>query len=89
MVIYLAQERGKSNAPIPPPVETGGFLEAGIMKFCPKCGSPEMIHAVLGTTLPIYKCKICGYRGSIIVEDGLISEMLKEEYAKKRREKSK
>jgi len=48
-----------------------------------------MIHAVLGTTLPVYKCKICGYRGSIIVEDGLLSEKLREEYAEKRREKSK
>ncbi len=48
-----------------------------------------MIYAVLGTTLPIYKCKICGYRGSIIVEDGLLSEKLREEYAEKRREKSK
>jgi len=59
------------------------------MKFCPRCGSHEMIHAVLGTTLPVYKCKICGYRGSIIVEDGLLSEKLREEYAEKRREKSK
>ncbi len=50
------------------------------MKFCSRCGSSEITHAVLGTTLPIYKCKICGYRGSIIVEDGILSEKLREEY---------
>ncbi|MFQ6136339.1 MAG: hypothetical protein ACE5PM_04065 [Candidatus Hydrothermarchaeales archaeon] len=43
-----------------------------------------MTYAVLGTTLPIYKCKTCGYRGLIVVEDGSISEKLREEYQKKR-----
>lgn len=54
------------------------------MKFCPVCGSRDMTYAVLGTTLPIYKCKTCGYRGLIVVEDGSISEKLREEYQKKR-----
>ncbi|MFQ5887932.1 MAG: hypothetical protein ACE5HY_04465 [Candidatus Hydrothermarchaeales archaeon] len=54
------------------------------MKFCSKCGSREITYAVLGTTLPIYKCKICGYRGSIVVEDGLLSERLREEYEREK-----
>jgi DNA-directed RNA polymerase subunit M/transcription elongation factor TFIIS len=53
------------------------------MKFCSRCGSQDITYAVLGTTLPIYKCKTCGYRGPIIVEDGILSEKLKEEFEQK------
>jgi hypothetical protein len=31
-------------------------------------------------------CKDCGYRGPVIVEDGVIADELREEYEKKKKE---
>ncbi|MCD6414855.1 MAG: hypothetical protein J7L23_04500 [Candidatus Diapherotrites archaeon] len=52
-------------------------------KFCPVCGSTELIYGILGTTANYYECKNCGYRGPIIIQDGRLAEKLKDRYEKK------
>ena len=53
-------------------------------KFCPVCGSEKIVYGVLGTTANYYKCNHCGYRGPIIIEDGKLSEKLREKYEKEK-----
>jgi ribosomal protein L37AE/L43A len=52
----------------------------GKEKFCPKCGSEEMMM-VIGGQMGMWECKKCGYRGSVIPE----REFYKTEEEKKRR----
>jgi predicted RNA-binding Zn-ribbon protein involved in translation (DUF1610 family) len=55
------------------------------VKFCPKCGSTEIYWARgLAQLWSIWECKNCGYYGAFIVEDGKMSDVIQEEYAKKR-----
>jgi rubredoxin len=51
------------------------------MKFCPNCGSKN-IDWVLPQTWSKYECKDCGYIGVFVIEDGKISEKIREEYLK-------
>jgi predicted RNA-binding Zn-ribbon protein involved in translation (DUF1610 family) len=54
------------------------------VKFCPRCGSPEIYWARgLPQLWSIWECRNCGYHGAFIVEDGQMSKKLQEEYAKK------
>jgi transposase-like protein len=38
------------------------------MLCCPACGSTEVFVESGGYTGMIYRCKRCGYRGSLVVE---------------------
>ncbi len=38
------------------------------MYICPSCGSCEIYPAAGGYLGPIYLCKNCGYRGSLVLE---------------------
>ena len=58
------------------------------MKFCPVCGSPDLIYSVLGTTAQVYYCKLCGYRGVFVIEDSTIAEKIREEWEKGKRIKA-
>lgn len=54
------------------------------MKFCPRCGSKEISFASgLAYLWSIWECRNCGYYGAFIVEDGKLSQKLREEYARK------
>lgn len=52
------------------------------------CGSREisydMFYAVMGEALQKYSCKVCGYKGSVIVEDGSLAEKLRAEWEGKK-----
>ena len=39
------------------------------MKYCPRCKSPD-IHPSLAGFLETYKCKKCGYTGTLVIEHG-------------------
>ncbi|RLF28769.1 MAG: hypothetical protein DRN05_03270 [Thermoplasmata archaeon] len=52
------------------------------MRFCPICGSPN-IDWVLPQDWSRWKCKECGYIGTLIVEDGKIADEIRKEYLKK------
>ena len=52
------------------------------MRFCPKCGS-DRIDWVLPQDWSKWECKVCGYIGALIIEDGKIADELKREYLKK------
>jgi hypothetical protein len=51
------------------------------MKFCPKCGSSN-IEWTLPQTWSKWECRVCGYIGAFIIEDGAIAEEIKKEYLK-------
>jgi predicted RNA-binding Zn-ribbon protein involved in translation (DUF1610 family) len=54
------------------------------VRFCPRCGSKEIFWARgLPQLWSIWECKNCGYHGAFIVEDGKMSKILQEEYARK------
>jgi len=52
------------------------------MKFCPRCGSPN-IDWVLPQTWSKWECKDCGFVTPFIVEDGKMAEDIRKEYLKK------
>jgi len=53
-------------------------------KFCPKCGSTNVFWASgLPQLWSIWECRNCGYRGSLILEDGKLAEKLRRNYFKK------
>jgi len=51
--------------------------------FCPECGSPSLYYFLGLYTGYKYVCKECGYRGPVVIEDGVIAEKLREEKLKK------
>lgn len=53
------------------------------MKFCPRCGSKN-IEWVLPQDWSKWECKDCGYIGAFVIEDGAISDKIRQEYVKKR-----
>jgi len=54
------------------------------IKFCPKCGSTDLFWASgLPQLWSIWECKYCGYRGALVLEDSILAEKLRENYAKK------
>jgi len=54
------------------------------IRFCPKCGSTDIQWARGFPQLwSIWECRRCGYYGAFIVEDGKMSTLVQEEYAKK------
>jgi predicted RNA-binding Zn-ribbon protein involved in translation (DUF1610 family) len=54
------------------------------VKFCPRCGSTDIFWASgLAQLWSIWECRNCGYRGAFILEDGKLSQILREEHAKK------
>jgi predicted RNA-binding Zn-ribbon protein involved in translation (DUF1610 family) len=54
------------------------------VKFCPKCGSTNVFWASgLPQLWSIWECRNCGYRGSLILEDGKLAEKLRRNYFKK------
>jgi len=52
------------------------------VKFCPKCGSTNLNFPVFYRP-SIWKCLDCGYEGAFIVEDSMLAEKIREDYAKK------
>jgi DNA-directed RNA polymerase subunit M len=55
----------------------------GRMKFCPKCGSPN-INFLIFFRPSIWKCLDCGYEGAVIVEDGAVAEKIRKRYQRKK-----
>ncbi|MFX1514150.1 MAG: hypothetical protein ACFFCQ_16355, partial [Promethearchaeota archaeon] len=53
--------------------------------FCPQCGSSD-ISFRLPQLYSIYRCKNCGYQGSIIVEDGILARKIRSDYSNKIKE---
>jgi predicted RNA-binding Zn-ribbon protein involved in translation (DUF1610 family) len=54
------------------------------VKFCPKCGSPNVFWASgLPQLWSVWECRNCGYRGTLILEDSKLAEKLGEDYAGK------
>ncbi len=50
-------------------------------KFCPKCGSTNVYFASgLPQLWSVWDCRNCGYRGSLILEDGRLAVRLRREY---------
>jgi len=53
-------------------------------KFCPRCGSTDVFFALgLPQLWSIWECRNCGYYGAFIVEDGMMSQKIREEWARK------
>jgi ribosomal protein L37AE/L43A len=53
-------------------------------KFCPRCGSTDIFFARgLPQLWSIWECRNCGYYGAFIVEDGIMSQKIREEWARK------
>ena len=44
--------------------------------FCPKCGSKKIKLKIPQTG--IWECRNCGYRGSVVVEDGNVDKNIKD-----------
>jgi len=59
---------------------------ARMIKFCPKCGSPNM-NTVVFYRPSIWKCLDCGYEGTFIVQDGTLAEKIREDCQKTHKEK--
>jgi DNA-directed RNA polymerase subunit M len=59
---------------------------ASQIKFCPKCGSPN-INCLVFYRPSMWKCLDCGYEGALIVEDGTLAEKIREKYQKTHEEK--
>jgi len=54
-------------------------------KYCPRCGSTEVFWAHgLPQMWSLWDCKNCGYRGSLILEDGKVAAKLRRDYIKKK-----
>jgi ribosomal protein L37AE/L43A len=51
----------------------------GKIKFCPKCGSPN-INCLVFFRPSIWKCLDCGYEGAFIVEDGQLADEIQKRY---------
>lgn len=51
------------------------------MKYCPKCGSPN-INSLVFYRPSIWKCLDCGYEGALIIEDGTLAERIQKDYQK-------
>jgi len=50
-------------------------------KYCPRCGSIKVFWAHgLPQMWSLWDCKNCGYRGSLIVEDGNAAAKLRKDY---------
>jgi ribosomal protein L37AE/L43A len=44
--------------------------------FCPRCGSKKIKWE--DPQMSIWKCRNCGYEGSIVIEDGNLEKNIKE-----------
>ena len=62
-----------------------GDVVARMIKFCPRCGSPN-INALVFYRPSIWKCLDCGYEGTFIVQDGTLAEQIRKDYEKTRQE---
>ena len=51
-------------------------------KYCPKCGSSN-VDWVLPQTWSKWRCKDCGYIGSLIIENGELAEEIRRKWEKK------
>jgi len=57
----------------------------GGIKFCPKCGSTNVYWASgLPQLWSVWECRDCGYRGSLIIEDGKLAEKIRGKYLRER-----
>lgn len=51
--------------------------------YCPVCGS-HRLHYYLGFKAgQMYICKDCGYRGTLVVEDGKLADKIRERWLTK------
>lgn len=64
----------------------GDEMVARMIKFCPRCGSPN-INALVFYRPSIWRCLDCGYEGTFIIQDGTLAEKLQKDYQKTRGEK--
>jgi len=51
------------------------------IKFCPKCGSPN-INFVIFFQPSIWRCLNCSYEGAFIIEDSKLAEKIQEKFLK-------
>ena len=63
-----------------------GDVIARMIKFCPRCGSPN-INALVFYRPSIWKCLDCGYEGTFIVQDVTLAEKIRNDYQKTQDEK--
>jgi ribosomal protein L37AE/L43A len=61
-------------------------LIARMIKFCPRCGSPN-INALVFYRPSIWKCLNCGYEGTFIVQNSTLAEKIQKNYEKTLKEK--
>jgi len=77
------KEKHKSSQTCEGPEESRSRRKRRI-KFCPKCGSINLFWASgLPQLWSIWECNIWGYRGALVLEDSILAEKIKEDYAKK------
>jgi ribosomal protein L37AE/L43A len=50
-------------------------LVARMIKFCPRCGSPN-INALVFYRPSIWRCLDCGYQGTFIIQDSALPEKI-------------
>jgi len=50
--------------------------------YCPKCGS-NRLKWVLPQLWSFYDCPNCGYRGTLVVEDGELAEKIRNKWKAK------
>jgi len=57
------------------------------VKFCPRCGSTEILWASgLPQLWSIWECMECGYRGALVVEDSKLAKKIRRDFVKKKGE---
>jgi len=61
-------------------------LVARMIKFCPRCGSPN-INVLVFYRPSIWRCLDCRYEGTFIVQDRALAEKIQKKYQKTLKEK--
>jgi len=58
------------------------------VRYCPRCGSSRLKWASgLPQLWSVYDCQGCGYRGSLIIEDGKLARKIRKQWLKELEEK--
>ncbi|MFH1821150.1 MAG: hypothetical protein ABH852_01735 [Methanobacteriota archaeon] len=59
-------------------------------KHCPRCGSTKLRWASgLPQLWSIYDCGECGYRGSLVIEDGKLAKIIRSRWMRKKEHRAK
>jgi DNA-directed RNA polymerase subunit M len=58
-------------------------------KHCPRCGSVSLRWASgLPQLWSVYDCQECGYRGTLVIEDGKLAQKIRKRWLKEQEEKA-